>query len=233
MGDQNIALMAHLMRRAGFGATREELEARVAKGYEATVEELLHPEEQESLGRNEMMRYHPWTWRPGTLPGMGAAEWLHDMVNTRRPLEEKMALQHVGGGLRLAVVVGRAHGVGRAFDVSQPDLAGPGGVAVHSGLADHSPCLDSGAGIGGPVHDLHLSAACPCAHPFKPHPKLISSFWRLYYSGPLGRASLDPLSRALASRFNSLIAAESITWPRHQCSYNPTRIINLLSLSQR
>ena len=28
----DIALMAHLMRRAGFGATRDELEARVAKG---------------------------------------------------------------------------------------------------------------------------------------------------------------------------------------------------------
>ncbi len=92
MGDQDIALMAHLMRRAGFGATREELEARVAKGYEATVEELLNPEDQPALDRNEMMRYHPWTWRPGTLPGMGAAEWLHDMINTQRPLEEKMTL---------------------------------------------------------------------------------------------------------------------------------------------
>ncbi len=92
MADQDIALMAHLMRRAGFGATRDELEARAAKGYEATVEELLHPEEHEPLDRNEMMRYHPWTWRPGTLPGMGSAEWLHDMVNTKRPLEEKMAL---------------------------------------------------------------------------------------------------------------------------------------------
>ena len=92
MGDQDIALMAHLMRRAGFGATREELEARVAKGYEATVEELLNPDDQPALDRNEMMRYHPWTWRPGTLPGMGAAEWLHDMINTKRPLEEKMAL---------------------------------------------------------------------------------------------------------------------------------------------
>ena len=89
---EDIALMAHLMRRAGFGAPREELEARAAKGYEATVEELLHPEEQPPLDRNEMMRYHPWTWRPGTLPGMGAAEWLHDMLNTKRPLEEKMAL---------------------------------------------------------------------------------------------------------------------------------------------
>ena len=92
MSSQDIALMAHLMRRAGFGATREELEARVAKGYEATVEELLNTEGQEELDRIEMMRYHPWAWRPGTLPGMGAAEWLHDLVNTKRPLEEKMAL---------------------------------------------------------------------------------------------------------------------------------------------
>ena len=92
MADQDIALMAHLIRRAGFGATREELEARAAKGYEATVEELLNPDGQGPLDRNEMMRYHPWTWRPGTLPGMGAAEWLHDMINTERPLEEKMAL---------------------------------------------------------------------------------------------------------------------------------------------
>ena len=92
MAGEDIALMAHLIRRAGFGATREELEARVAKGYEATVEELVSPGPQNPLARNEMMRYHPWTWRPGTLPGMGAAEWLHDMINTKRPLEEKMAL---------------------------------------------------------------------------------------------------------------------------------------------
>jgi len=92
MSNHDIGMMAHLMRRAGFGAPREELEARAAKGYEATVEELLHSEAQAPLDRNEMMRYHPWTWRPGTLPGMGAAEWLHDMLNTKRPLEEKMAL---------------------------------------------------------------------------------------------------------------------------------------------
>ena len=92
MADQDIALMAHLMRRAGFGATREELEAHVAKGYEAMVEELLNSESQEPTDRIEMMRYHPWSWRPGTLQGMGAAEWIHDLVNTKRPLEEKMAL---------------------------------------------------------------------------------------------------------------------------------------------
>ena len=92
MADHDIALMSHLLRRAGFGATREELEVRAAKGYEATVEELLNPVKQDLVDRDEMMRYHPWAWRPGTLPGMGAAEWLHDMVNTENPLEEKMAL---------------------------------------------------------------------------------------------------------------------------------------------
>ena len=86
MANQEIALMAHLMRRAGFGATREELEQRVANGYEATVEELLNPERQPALDRYELVRYHPWTWKPGTLPGMGAAEWLWFMVNTQRPL---------------------------------------------------------------------------------------------------------------------------------------------------
>ena len=92
MPNQDIALIAHLMRRAGFGAARDELEARAAKGYDATVEELLHPETRQPLDRMEMMRYHPWAWRPATVPGMGAAEWLHDMINTKRPLEEKIAL---------------------------------------------------------------------------------------------------------------------------------------------
>ncbi|MFB3119084.1 MAG: DUF1800 family protein, partial [Stenotrophomonas maltophilia] len=92
MAGQEIALMAHLMRRAGFGATREELEERAAKGYEATVEELLNSESQPALDRFELVRYHPWTWKPGTLPGMGAVEWLWYMVNTQRPLEEKMTL---------------------------------------------------------------------------------------------------------------------------------------------
>ena len=41
---EDIALMSHLMRRAGFGAAREEIERYCEMGYEATVEELLNPE---------------------------------------------------------------------------------------------------------------------------------------------------------------------------------------------
>ena len=91
MADQNIALMAHLMRRAGFGAGREELEARAAKGYEATVEELVNPKE-EPIDQYRFVRHHPEFIRTVTLPGMGGANWLHTMIATKRPLEEKMVL---------------------------------------------------------------------------------------------------------------------------------------------
>lgn len=91
MASEDIALMAHLMRRAGFGASREEIEARAAKGYEATVEELLNPE-AEAVDRYDFLRYHPGFWKPITSPGMGSAAWFHSMLNTQRPLEEKMVL---------------------------------------------------------------------------------------------------------------------------------------------
>ena len=58
MDTEGIALMAHLMRRAGFGASRDELEARVAKGYEATVKELLNPQ-ADRAERYDFLRYHP------------------------------------------------------------------------------------------------------------------------------------------------------------------------------
>ena len=92
MADPQIELMAHLMRRAGFGESREELEARVTVGYEASVEELLNPESREPVDLHDLFRYQPWTWKPGTIQGMGHASWLYRMLNTRAPLEEKMAL---------------------------------------------------------------------------------------------------------------------------------------------
>ena len=92
MGNEDLALMAHLMRRAGFGAGREELEARVSRGYDATVEELLNPEGQQPSDRYQFLRYHPGYWKPVTSPGMGSAVWLYDLINTQRVLQEKMVL---------------------------------------------------------------------------------------------------------------------------------------------
>jgi len=88
----DITLMAHLMRRAGFGAGRDELEARVAKGYDATVEELLNPETQPPVDPYTLLRYQPSALLPGGVPPMGNVNYMYYLVTTQRPLEEKMAL---------------------------------------------------------------------------------------------------------------------------------------------
>ena len=91
MADKDIALMAHLIRRAGFGAPYEELEARAAKGYEATVEELLYPEAQPDIEMDVLHRYFP-DWRGLAALETSQAYWTHRLINTKRPLEEKVAL---------------------------------------------------------------------------------------------------------------------------------------------
>ena len=56
MAKEDIALMAHLMRRSGFGAGRDELEARVARGYDATVDEMLK-RPADPVDRLDFLRY--------------------------------------------------------------------------------------------------------------------------------------------------------------------------------
>ena len=88
---EQMALMAHLMRRAGFGASREELEARVAAGYEATVEDLIHAESHPAIDEDVLYRYFPG-YEGALAPPINQANWIYRMINTERPLEEKMAL---------------------------------------------------------------------------------------------------------------------------------------------
>jgi uncharacterized protein (DUF1800 family) len=89
--DQDIELIAHLMRRAGFGSHRDELEAYAARGYQATVEELLHPENQSPFDDDLLYRYFPY-FRIGTAIATQQSHWTLRMISTKRPLEEKMAL---------------------------------------------------------------------------------------------------------------------------------------------
>ena len=90
---QELAEMAHLMRRAGFGASREELERRVAKGYAATVEELIDPPDEMPAGNMALLlRYMPNCLLPGGVPQPGQYNWMYNMITTERPLEEKTAL---------------------------------------------------------------------------------------------------------------------------------------------
>jgi uncharacterized protein (DUF1800 family) len=87
------ALMAHLLRRAGFGATFQELDTYCAKGYETTVEELLHPERQPCIEEDVLERYYT-DWRESRNIEGALTEFVYRMnANAaRRPLQEKMAL---------------------------------------------------------------------------------------------------------------------------------------------
>ena len=92
MASVHLSLMAHLMRRAGFGTTRDELERRVVAGYEATVEDLLHPEAYDPIDYYDFLRFLPLQWKPDTLGGVGQSGWVWRMINTKAPLQEKMCL---------------------------------------------------------------------------------------------------------------------------------------------
>ena len=87
----DLALMAHLMRRAGFGATRAELGKYLADGYEQTVEVLLAPEGPGSINDPLIRRYHPDHSTTHDTSGTGSY-WLYRLVSTQQPLREKIAL---------------------------------------------------------------------------------------------------------------------------------------------
>ena len=86
-----ISLLAHLMRRAGFGARRDELEQYQAQGYDATVDWLLNPGNDDGIEEDIVDRYYiDIDDRRNNDPTN--AWWLYRMINTNNPLEEKMAL---------------------------------------------------------------------------------------------------------------------------------------------
>ncbi len=84
---------AHLLRRAGFGGTVEEIEAYRKLGPEAAVEKLLGFSDDDGTQPN------PFDWR-AAYDGMNAARpfgtlmalWFHRMVKSNQPLKEKLAL---------------------------------------------------------------------------------------------------------------------------------------------
>ena len=91
MSRSDIELIAHLMRRAGFGATRRELDAYAARGYEAVVEDLLNPQDTEWLGDDMVRRFDLEASGMINAPG-SARNWVYRMITTNAPLLEKMAL---------------------------------------------------------------------------------------------------------------------------------------------
>ena len=91
MTDENRQLTAHLLRRAGFGASAEDLDRLAGRSYEDIVEDLVHPERMPEVDDDIISRYLPHTT---SKDGQGDwnARWMFRMTNSHRQLEEKMAL---------------------------------------------------------------------------------------------------------------------------------------------
>ena len=82
------AEIAHIMRRAGFGATPSELDTLTAeKTYEEIVDDLVNPERFPEIDSSYVERYYGGESVAGYV-----GKWLYRLINTKRPLEDKMAL---------------------------------------------------------------------------------------------------------------------------------------------
>ena len=124
MSSEQRSLIAHLARRAGFGATPEELDRYERIGYEALVEEFLNPGNPEHISDDLIFRRHVDLH---TMQGHNAAYWAYRLISTQCPLEEKIALFWHGvfatgenklnnlGSLTNQIDTFRRHGLGR-FD---------------------------------------------------------------------------------------------------------------------
>lgn len=79
----------HLLRRAGFGATPEELQHYSSLSYDACLDELLHPERVDNTALEDDIKKQEFDYT--NIEDL-KRWWLYRMVYTRRPLEEKMTL---------------------------------------------------------------------------------------------------------------------------------------------
>ena len=128
MADENVALMAHLMRRAGFGASRAQVEELAARGYDTVVDELLDPASQPGLDEDVIVRYFP-NYHESAAIEMNIQNWVYRMINTPRQLQEKMSLfwhmifcaghSKIDSGYEMHRFVGmfREHGMGNFRDL--------------------------------------------------------------------------------------------------------------------
>ena len=84
-------LVAHLLRRAGFGGTSEELHDLDYVDYEVAVDRLLDAVDTTSLPDDLIRRYHIDQSDLRTRPSAGSY-WIGRMVTTDAPFVEKVAL---------------------------------------------------------------------------------------------------------------------------------------------
>jgi uncharacterized protein (DUF1800 family) len=93
--DNPRSQVAHLLRRAGFGATEAELDQYTALGFAGALERLLNPEQVDDSATDQLIA--PLALDPAGPDAKKKLEvakfwWLNRMVYTQRPLQEKVTL---------------------------------------------------------------------------------------------------------------------------------------------
>jgi uncharacterized protein (DUF1800 family) len=100
MAQADRRLIAHLLRRAGFGCSPAEIEEYAALGFEGAVDHLINFEAVDDSGAEaavaQVRAAYPGPTEPAR-PDLGNREWealvwLVRMLHTKRPLQEKMTL---------------------------------------------------------------------------------------------------------------------------------------------
>jgi len=85
------AAAAHLLRRAGFGPTADELDQAVSAGPQQTISELLATPPQLEPLYAELDRFEQHAGRANSIDSL-RAWWLRRMIQTPQPLLEKLTL---------------------------------------------------------------------------------------------------------------------------------------------
>ena len=86
------ALIAHLYRRAGFGSTPEMLDELSLKDYDSIVDNLVDIQLINDLDDEDILtRYYPQLISADNF-GMDNTKWFYRMINSKKPLQEKMTL---------------------------------------------------------------------------------------------------------------------------------------------
>jgi uncharacterized protein (DUF1800 family) len=90
--DNARSQVAHLLRRAGFGATEAELDTYTQLGFAGAVDRLLNPEQVDDSATDQLLQ--PLTANLGDRKQIEASKfwWVNRMLYTQRPLQEKMTL---------------------------------------------------------------------------------------------------------------------------------------------
>ena len=157
MAEQDIALMAHLLRRAGFGASRDDIEAKASQGYDKAVNELLDPQGQPGIEEDLLYRLQP-SWYQAAAIESSVHQWVYRMINNPRQLQEKMSLfwhaifcaghSKIDSGQEMGHMVGmfREHGMGNFRNLLYELSTNPGMIYYLDNSESHKVAVNENYG---------------------------------------------------------------------------------------